>query len=161
MHVRVIVHRKVEYQHAQGKGEGMLVDLSLKGCRIKGVYTGSSGSRLRLQLWLPDQSQPVQVELAAVQWIKNNQFGVRFLTVSPDAQARLAQVFQLLHEAQQQPEARAIHIPAFAIPGSKPGSASRGPAEDFGNQWMTADRPRKIDEGESHGWSPHHSWVRH
>ena len=131
MHVRVIVHRKVEFQHAQGKGEGVLLDLSLKGCRIQGVYPSSSGTRLRLQLWLPDQPQPVKVELAAVQWIKNNQFGVSFLTMSPDAQARLAQVFQLLHEAQQQPEARAIHIPAFAIPGSKPGSASRGARRGF------------------------------
>ena len=91
----------------------------------------SSGTQLRLQLWLPDQPQPVKVELAAVQWIKNNQFGVSFLTMSPDAQARLAQVFQLFLEAQQQPEARAIHIPAFAIPGSKPGSASRGARRGF------------------------------
>ena len=102
------MRRKVEFQHAQGKGEGMLLDLSLKGCRIQGVYPSSSGTRLRLQLWLPDQSQPVQVDLAAVQWIKKDQFGVSFLTMSPHAQARLAQVFRMLHEAQQQPAVRTI-----------------------------------------------------
>ena len=45
MHARVSARRKVEFQHAEGKGEGILLDLSLKGCRIKGVYTGSSGTR--------------------------------------------------------------------------------------------------------------------
>ena len=55
-HTRVSPGRKVESQHAQGKGEGMHLDLSLKGCRIQGVYPSSSGTRLRLQLWLPDQS---------------------------------------------------------------------------------------------------------
>lgn len=130
-HARVSVRRKVEFQHAQGKGEGILLDLSLKGCRIKGAYTGSSGTRLRLQLWLPDHSQPVKVEMAAVQWIKDNQFGVSFLTMSPDAQARLAQVFRSLHEAQHQPDARAIEVAPSAIVGLKSESASRSARRGF------------------------------
>lgn len=93
-----------------GKGEGRLVDLSLWGCRIEGVSPGSSGSRLRLQLWLPDQAHPVKIGLAAVRWVKHDQFGVSFLQVSPDARVRLAQVCQSLHEAQQQPEARVIQV---------------------------------------------------
>lgn len=128
---RVSVRRKVEFQHAQGKGEGVLLDLSLKGCRIQGVYPSSSGTRLRLQLWLPDQSQPMKVDLAAVQWIKKNQFGVSFLSMSPEAQARLAQVFRMLHEAQQQPEARAIEVAPSAIVGLKPESASRSARRGF------------------------------
>ena len=89
IHSRVPVNRRVEFQHAQGQGEGMLLDLSLRGCRIKGVALGSCGMRLRLQLWLPDESQPVKVELGTVQWIQDDQFGVSFLKVLPDAQARL------------------------------------------------------------------------
>ena len=124
-HARVRVGRKVEFQHAEGTGEGMLLDLSLKGCRIQGVYPSSSGTRLWLQLWLPDQSEPMKVDLAAVQWIKKTQFGVSFLTMSPDAQARPAQVFRMLHEAQQQPDARAIPIAPPAIVGSEKGTARR------------------------------------
>jgi hypothetical protein len=66
-----------------------------------------------LQFWLPDQSQPVKVELAAVRWIKADEFGVSFLDVPPDTRARLAQVFQLLHETQQ-PEVTVIPQSAFA-----------------------------------------------
>lgn len=112
IHARVVVHRRVEYRHAGGQGHGMLIDLSLQGCRIKGASPFSCGTRLRLQLWLPDQAQPVNVELAVVRWIKDDQFGVSFLQVSPDARARLEHVFQLLHEAQQ-PEVKVISVSAF------------------------------------------------
>ena len=61
IHARVVVHRRVEYRHAGGQGHGMLIDLSLQGCRIKGASPFSCGTRLRLQLWLPDQAQPVTV----------------------------------------------------------------------------------------------------
>jgi hypothetical protein len=121
MYPRVKVHRRVEFQHAGGKGEGMLLDLSLQGCRIKGVFPGSSGIRVRLQLWLPDQAQPVKVERGTVRWVQDDQFGVSFLEVLPDAQARLAQVVQLLLDAQQ-PDALVIQIPA----STSQDSASRG-----------------------------------
>lgn len=129
IHARVVVHRRVEYRHARGQGDGVLVDLSLQGCRIKGAPPFSCGTRLRLQLWLPDQSQPVKVELAVVRWVKDDQFGVSFLEVPPDARARLEQVFQLLHEAQQ-PEAHVIPVSAFL--GSEQGSERRGARSGFG-----------------------------
>ena len=73
----------------------------------------SCGTRLRFQLWLPDQAQPVEVEQTVVRWIKDDQFGVSFLAVSPDARVRLEQVFELLHEAWL-PEERVIPRSAFA-----------------------------------------------
>jgi len=59
---RVGVHRRVEYRHARRQGDGMLMDLSLQGCQIKDAAPFESGTRLRLQLWLPDQARPVKVE---------------------------------------------------------------------------------------------------
>lgn len=126
---RVMVHRRVEYGHARGQGEGMLLDLSLQGCRIKGAPPFPSGTRLRLQLWLPDQVQPLKVERAAVRWIKDGEFGVSFLELPPDARIRVEQVVQLLHEAQQ-PEARVIPMSAFL--GSTQGPANRDVHRGFG-----------------------------
>lgn len=80
----------------------MLMDLSQQGCRISGAPPIPCGTRLRLQLWLPDQAAPVKIEQAVVRWIAKDQFGVSFLDLTPDARARLEHVFQLLHEAQQQ-----------------------------------------------------------
>jgi hypothetical protein len=117
---RVVVHRRVEYRHAQGQGDGVLLDLSLLGCRIKGAPPCGCGTRLRLQLWLPDQAQPVAVEQAVVRWVKADEFGVSFLDVPSDTRARLAQVFQLLHEAQQ-PEEKVIPNSAFVhYDGARP-----------------------------------------
>ena len=124
IHARAMVHRRVEYQHTRGQGEGMLVDLSLQGCRIKGVPPSPCGTRLRLQLWLPDQAQPVNVELAAVRWIAAEQFGVSFQEVSPDARELIEQMVQLLREAQQ-PQVKVIHIPGFL--GSEDGFRHKNP----------------------------------
>ena len=99
---RVALRRLVDYRHAEGQGQGMLMDLSQQGCRITGAPPFPGGTRLRLRLWLPDQAEPVRIEQAVVRWVAKNQFGVSFLDVPPDARARLELVFQLLHEAQQQ-----------------------------------------------------------
>jgi hypothetical protein len=48
----------------------------------------------------------VEIEQAIVRWVKADQFGVSFLDVHPNTQARLAQVFQLLND--QLPEEKMI-----------------------------------------------------
>jgi len=108
---RVAVHRPVEYRHAGGQGQGMLMDLALQGCRIKGACGLSCGARLRLQIWLPDQAEPVTIERAVVRWATDEQFGVSFLELSSDAGSRLNQVFQFLQTGQQ---AAAPVIPVVA-----------------------------------------------
>lgn len=123
IHARAMVHRRVAYRHARGQGEGMLLDLSLQGCRIKGVPSFPCGTRLRLQLWFPDQAQPANVDLAAVRWITGEEFGVRFLEVSQDVRGRIEQVVRLLSEAQQ-PAVKVIHIPGFLA--SEQGKAGQG-----------------------------------
>jgi hypothetical protein len=85
----------------------------------------SRGTRLRLQLGLPDQARPMAVEQAVVRWIKADQCGVSFLNVPPDTRARHAQVFQLLHEAQQ-PDVHRIFVSAFL--GSDRGQKAVVPA---------------------------------
>jgi len=104
---RVAVQWPVEYRHAGRNGDGMLMELSLHGCRIKGTPPFSCGMRLRLQFLPSAQVQPVEIEQAVVRWSKADQFGVSFLEMSSGTLACLAQVFQLLNEAQQ-PKARVI-----------------------------------------------------
>ena len=120
---RGMVHGRVEYRHAGGQGEGTLLDLTRQGCRIKGTPPLPFGTRLRLQLWLPDVAQPVKVDLAAVRWVQDDQLGVSFLEVSPDARACLEQVCQLVRDAQQ-PKVKVISIPPFL--GSEEEVVSRG-----------------------------------
>ena len=110
-HDRVHVQGRVEYRTAWGRGEGMLIDLTLQGCRIKGAHSFSCGIRVWLQIWLPDQAQPVNAEQAVVRWVKDDQFGVSFQVLAPDVRARLKHVLQLLNQAQK-PEVRVISVHA-------------------------------------------------
>ena len=71
----------------------------------------------------PDVAQPVKVDLAAVRWVQDDQFGVSFLEVSPDARACLEQVCQIAREAQQ-PKVKMISILPFL--GSEEEVVSRG-----------------------------------
>lgn len=112
--VRSMVQGRVEYRHAGGLGDGTLVDLAREGCRIKGALPPPCGMRLRLQLWLPDLAEPVTVDLAAVRWVQDDQFGVSFLEVSPDARACLEQVCQVVVEPPQ--PVKVISIPPFLGP---------------------------------------------
>ena len=120
---RSSVQGQVEYGHAGGQGDGRLLDLSLQGCRIKGAPPFCCGARLRLQLRLPNLAQPVTVDLAAVRWVQDNQFGVSFLEVSSHARACLEQVCQVVLEAER-PPVKVISISAFV--GSDQGLARCG-----------------------------------
>ena len=120
---RGMVHGRVEYGHAGGQGDGTLLDLSLQGCRIKGAPPFLCGARLRLQLWLPNLVQPVTVDLAAVRWVQDDQFGISFLEISPHARACLEQVCQLIPEAER-PQVKVIAISAFL--GAEEECVSRG-----------------------------------
>jgi hypothetical protein len=120
---RGMVHGRVEYGHAGGQGDGRLLDLSLQGCRIKGAPPFCCGARVRLQLRLPNLAQPVTVDLAAVRWVQDDQFGISFLEVSPHARACLEQVCQVVLETER-PQVKVIAISAFL--GSEEGLASCG-----------------------------------
>ena len=95
---RVAMRLPVSYRDARGDGEAVLLDLSLEGCRIEGAPPFSCGTRLQLELWLPDQFLPAKVEQAVVRWVNHDQCGISFVKVQSEARARLKHVLHLLHE---------------------------------------------------------------
>ena len=60
----------------------MLLDLSLQGCRINGVSTGSCGRVCVGNSGFPTNRNP-KVKLAAVRWVKNDEFAVSFRSLPP------------------------------------------------------------------------------
>jgi len=65
----------------------------------------------------------VTIDLAAVRWVKDDQFGVSFLEVSPDARTCLEKVCQAVLEPPY-PKGKVISIPPFL--GSEEEVVSRG-----------------------------------
>ena len=80
-------HRKHERYPVQFKSifstdgvhieEGLMLDLSLGGCRLTSAIHVPSGIPLELQI-RPDQHSPIYVATAVVCWEENSDFGLAF-----------------------------------------------------------------------------------
>jgi PilZ domain-containing protein len=74
-------------------GEGLLQDLSHYGCRMKSDTSLQPGTELELCFFHGSQEAvPIRVELATVRWAKGQEFGVKFLRLQSQEEARLRQV---------------------------------------------------------------------
>ena len=73
------------------KGEGTIIDLSIGGCRI----ASQTQIPVTTYLGLSIQVDPlILVDLASVRWVESAQFGVQFLSLQPEHQARLQQLVE-------------------------------------------------------------------
>ncbi len=70
-------------------GEGCIYDPSSSSHTISQPEHLRPGDYVKLQLWLPEESVCVFVELAEVQWVQNHWINVEVLSISPENQARL------------------------------------------------------------------------
>ena len=86
------------------EGEGVLMDLSIQGCRVECPTDIQIGSTLALWLFLPDFDWPLQIEKAEVRWKDGNLFGLEFIRLRPAQRDRLR---------------RLVHNSLFATPAEK------------------------------------------
>jgi len=84
-------------------GEGTLTDLSASGCAIACDRTVLSGSYVRLNVLMPDQSPSLAIELGKIRWVKGHMFGVEFIRLPIRAHQPLDQVIwtRFLHSLGQ------------------------------------------------------------
>ncbi len=72
-------------------GEGALIDLSASGCAITCDRTVLSGSYVRLNVFLPDQSPSLAIDLGKIRWVRGQVFGVEFIRLPSLAHQQLDQ----------------------------------------------------------------------
>ena len=80
------------------EGIGVLLDLSMGGCRIESPIPVVSGCLMELRIHVPDLDWPLRVETASVQWVSGQTFGVAFFRITEAEQQRLGQVITNLIE---------------------------------------------------------------
>jgi hypothetical protein len=68
-------------------GGGLVVDVSLEGCRIQSVLPMRKGDYIRMRIDLIGET--LAGDLAVVRWSKQGEFGVELIRMAPDQQARL------------------------------------------------------------------------
>jgi hypothetical protein len=80
------------------EGTGIMLDLSMGGCRIESSVIVEPGVSLELRIYAPDIEWPLMVEAASVQWVSGQTFGLAFFRITEPEQQRLGQVINELME---------------------------------------------------------------
>lgn len=73
-------------------GEGSVLDLSIRGCRIDSGTEVPPGTTLEVCMQTHGDEPPLQVRQAVVRWSRPHQFGLEFVTLEPEEWARLQHV---------------------------------------------------------------------
>lgn len=85
-------------------GDGRIVDLSLRGCRVDSSTEVRPGTSLEVRIQTSEEEPPLKIQEGVVRWSRGQQFGLEFVTLVPEEWARLQHtVTQLeLHPYQTQ-----------------------------------------------------------
>ena len=94
--LRVPVGYPANIQSDTGAGEGVLLDLSPTGCRMRSDIALNEGTYLALQIAISQERTPLAVEVSIVRWSKDGHFGVEFLRYSQGDRERVTNLVAAL-----------------------------------------------------------------
>ena len=86
---RVLVHWPMVFSGAHTAGGGTVTDLSTRGCAVESDTRLPTGTRLELCALFPEDHCPLVLDKAVVRWSSEGKFGLEFLRIRPEDQARL------------------------------------------------------------------------
>jgi hypothetical protein len=87
--LRVPVGYPASIESDLGAGEGVLIDLSPTGCRMRSDIALNAGTYLALRIAVAQEPTPLAVEVSVVRWCKDGHFGVEFLRYSQGDRERV------------------------------------------------------------------------
>ena len=94
--LRVPVGYPASIQSDTGAGEGVLLDLSPTGCRMRSDIALNAGAYLALKIAISQERPPLAVEVSVVRWCKDGHFGVEFLRYSQGDRERVTNLLGAL-----------------------------------------------------------------
>jgi len=74
------------------EGRGLMLDLSLDGCRIESPVPVVLGFSLELRIYAPDIQWPLMVNAASVQWVSGQTFGLAFFWITDAEKQRVGRI---------------------------------------------------------------------
>lgn len=90
MYRRISTEYHGYYLMGQVLRPSIIRDISLNGVRIKCLSDPPRNSLVMVRLWLPGQQDSLDVDQAIVRWARGHEFGVQFVSLSNEADFRLA-----------------------------------------------------------------------
>lgn len=91
---RVAVEFPVSLSLAFCRAEGVLLDISLTGCRVKSELEVEKNDRLGLLILVPGYDNPLYINQASIRWANNEEFGMEFLEMELTDRQRLHEVVE-------------------------------------------------------------------
>ncbi len=87
---RFPIHCPIAYAGGNVAGVGILSNLSTGGCKVGSSTSAGTGANLELRIYITGAPQfPMKVDQAVVRWAKDQEFGLEFVSFSPEEEARL------------------------------------------------------------------------
>lgn len=72
-------------------GIGIVYNLGMGGCKVVSDVAVKNGSLLTVHLQIPEQSNPIVIQAATIQWTLDLEFGVEFHEIEDRERASLEQ----------------------------------------------------------------------
>ena len=94
--LRIPVGYPARIQSDTDAGEGVLLDLSPTGCRMRSDIALNAGTYLALQIAVAQEPIPLAVEVSVVRWSKDGHVGVEFLRYSQGTRERVTDLVEAL-----------------------------------------------------------------
>jgi hypothetical protein len=115
--IRVPVGYPASIQSDTGAGEGVLLDLSPTGCRMRSDIALNAGAYLALQIAIAQEPTPLAVEVSVVRWCKDGHVGVEFLRYSHGDRERVTNLVAALPPTET-PAAPVYAAPTLSVVGT-------------------------------------------
>lgn len=87
--IRIPVRGNILYSVGFATQGGTVKDISMHGCLVESDHPPHPASMLSCRMLLPGMNEPVEVQLALVQWVLGTHFGLKIIELSTDTQKRL------------------------------------------------------------------------
>ena len=91
-------------------GEGSLLDLSLRGCRIESLTDVKPGATLEVRVEAIEGEPPIQIQAAIVRWSREQQFGLEFEVIAPTEWTHLQNIVKQIELEPYQRESHAADV---------------------------------------------------
>ncbi len=92
---RYILDGAVTFKGDAACGAGLVLNLSTAGCAIRSETLVQRGDYIDLSVHIPQQEDPVKIDLAAVRWVQGRQFGLEFIRIKREIQEQLRTLLTL------------------------------------------------------------------
>lgn len=83
-------------QIGDAEGEGIVINLSPGGCMVVSETDVMVGQQYHLILQSPSAPGPITIDTAIVRWSHPREFGIKIVSIGPDQEERLLELFQRL-----------------------------------------------------------------